>query len=278
MSLVARYALSRLSRLLFDAWLPACRSGLENISPRSECTEFRVLTRDIPGYLITPHTDTRWKGITVQLYLPKDDTNTDIGTIFHEKLPDGSMPKKAQMRFAPNSGYAFAVGDDTWHSADPVHNRVKTRDSNSADLFCRPGPAEEFCATVANGLAISFSTKFANGFSAQKILERWRLLRTGAMFASVCFLRVKRQGRIGLHHPRLPARTFGRHSSIDWYSQCHCMSPSPAATTHTKVRHSSPPRLALGRRWIRQKLRRPRELSGASSTSMLGRGNNTAGR
>ncbi len=26
-----------------------------------------ILTRDIPGYLITPHTDTRWKGITVQL-------------------------------------------------------------------------------------------------------------------------------------------------------------------------------------------------------------------
>jgi hypothetical protein len=88
-----------------------------------------ILTRDIPGYRITPHTDTRWKGITVQLYLPKDDANTDIGTIFHEKMADGSMPKKAQMRFAPNSGYAFAVGDDTWHSADPVHDRVKTRDS-----------------------------------------------------------------------------------------------------------------------------------------------------
>ena len=57
-----------------------------------------ILTRDIPGYLIPPHTDTHWKGITVQLYLPKDDANTDIGTIFHEKLHDGSMPKKAQMR------------------------------------------------------------------------------------------------------------------------------------------------------------------------------------
>ena len=45
-----------------------------------------VLTRDIPGYLITPHTDTRWKGITVQLYLPRDDSTTHIGTIFHEKL------------------------------------------------------------------------------------------------------------------------------------------------------------------------------------------------
>lgn len=88
-----------------------------------------ILTRDIPGYLITPHTDTHWKGITVQLYLPADDANTDIGTVFHDALPDGSKPRHCQMRFAPNTGYAFAVGADTWHSADPVHNRVKTRDS-----------------------------------------------------------------------------------------------------------------------------------------------------
>ncbi len=98
-----------------------------------------ILTRDIPGYLITPHTDTKWKGITVQLYLPRDDANTDIGTIFHEVLPDGSKPKAAQMRFAPNSGYAFAVGDDTWHSADPVHDRVKTRDSILLTYFVDHG-------------------------------------------------------------------------------------------------------------------------------------------
>ena len=103
-----------------------------------------ILTRDIPGYLITPHTDTRWKGITVQLYLPKDDANTDIGTIFHEKLPDGSLPKKAQMRFAPNSGYAFAVGDDTWHSADAVHTRVKSRDSILLTYFVDQGLLRNF--------------------------------------------------------------------------------------------------------------------------------------
>jgi hypothetical protein len=98
-----------------------------------------ILTRDIPGYLITPHTDTHWKGITVQLYLPKDDANTDIGTIFHDVKPDGSKPKATQMRFAPNTGYAFAVGDDTWHSADPVHNRVKTRDSILLTYFVDAG-------------------------------------------------------------------------------------------------------------------------------------------
>jgi hypothetical protein len=99
-----------------------------------------VLTRDIPGYLITPHTDTRWKGITVQLYLPRDASTTHIGTIFHEKLADGSLPKRTQMKFAPNTGYAFAVGTDTWHSADAVGSEVKTRDSILLTYFVDAGP------------------------------------------------------------------------------------------------------------------------------------------
>jgi hypothetical protein len=98
-----------------------------------------VLTRDIPGYLITPHTDTRWKGITVQLYLPSDRSNVNIGTIFHEKLADGSLKKTKQMEFAPNTGYAFAVGTDTWHSADRVGSRVKTRDSILLTYFVDAG-------------------------------------------------------------------------------------------------------------------------------------------
>jgi hypothetical protein len=98
-----------------------------------------VLTRDIPGYRITPHTDTHWKGITVQLYLPPDASATHIGTIFHDVLADGSMPKAAQMKFAPNSGYAFAVGDNTWHSADPVGGEVKTRDSILLTYFVDAG-------------------------------------------------------------------------------------------------------------------------------------------
>jgi hypothetical protein len=98
-----------------------------------------ILTRDIPGYLITPHTDTRWKGITVQLYLPRDRSTAHIGTIFHEKLADGSLPKRKQMSFVPNSGYAFAVGSDTWHSADPVGPEVRTRDSILLTYFVDAG-------------------------------------------------------------------------------------------------------------------------------------------
>src|ERR1041384_4589737 len=33
-----------------------------------------ILTRDIPGYRIFKHTDSLWKGITVQFYLPADNS------------------------------------------------------------------------------------------------------------------------------------------------------------------------------------------------------------
>jgi hypothetical protein len=98
-----------------------------------------ILTRDIPGYRIHPHPDTHWKGITVQLYLPRDNSATHIGTIFHERRPDGSMPKHTQMTFAPNTGYAFAVAEDTWHSADTVGPEVTTRDSILLTYFVDAG-------------------------------------------------------------------------------------------------------------------------------------------
>jgi hypothetical protein len=98
-----------------------------------------ILTRDIPGYRVFKHTDSLWKGITCQLYLPADDSNKNIGTIFHERLPDGRKPRRTQMPFAPNSGYAFAVAADTWHSADPVGPEVKTRDSILLTYFVDRG-------------------------------------------------------------------------------------------------------------------------------------------
>ena len=98
-----------------------------------------ILTRDTPGYRISPHTDTVWKGITVQFYLPPDNSTTHIGTVFHERGPDGTLTQKARMQFAPNTGYAFAVGTDTWHSVDLVGPEVITRDSILLTYFVDAG-------------------------------------------------------------------------------------------------------------------------------------------
>jgi hypothetical protein len=100
-----------------------------------------ILTRDVAGYYITAHSDTLWKGITVQFYLPADNSTPHIGTIFHEMLPNASKPKRAQMLFSPNTGYAFAVGDNTWHSVGLVGPEVKTRDSILLTYFVDAGPS-----------------------------------------------------------------------------------------------------------------------------------------
>ena len=126
-----------------DAFVRRLAPGLERRFGKDHASvgmyPIPVLTRDIPGYRITPHTDTRWKGITVQLYLPRDRSATHIGTVFHDRLPDGSMPEACRMTFAPNSGYAFAVGDNTWHSVDAVAADIESRDSILLTYFVDAG-------------------------------------------------------------------------------------------------------------------------------------------
>ena len=98
-----------------------------------------VLTRDVAGYHIPPHTDTHWKAITILIYLPRDDTLSHIGTVVHARAADGSLVRAGRNRFAPNCGFAFAVGDDTWHSVDPVGPEVTTRDLIILQYFVDSG-------------------------------------------------------------------------------------------------------------------------------------------
>jgi hypothetical protein len=88
-----------------------------------------ILTRDVPGYRIGIHPDTHWKGMTIQLYLPRDRSSEHVGTIFHKRTGENTYEKALQMSFSPNTGYAFAVGEHTYHSVDTVGPEVRTRDS-----------------------------------------------------------------------------------------------------------------------------------------------------
>jgi hypothetical protein len=88
-----------------------------------------ILTRDVPGYRIGVHPDTRSKAMTIQLYLPADRSIEHVGTVFHRRTGHKVYERSSQMPFAPNTGYAFAVGDDTYHSVDTVGPEVDTRDS-----------------------------------------------------------------------------------------------------------------------------------------------------
>ncbi len=88
-----------------------------------------ILTRDVAGYQIGVHPDTHWKGMTVQLYLPRDRSVEHVGTVFHRRTGEKSFERVSQMSFSPNTGYAFVVDQDTYHSVDTVGPEVRTRDS-----------------------------------------------------------------------------------------------------------------------------------------------------
>jgi hypothetical protein len=94
-----------------------------------------TLVRDIPGYKVKIHTDTHWKAITIQIYLPPDNSISEVGTIFHARNPDQTFERITQMPFVPNSGYAFAVAKNTYHSVDEVGPDVRQRDSIMLTYF-----------------------------------------------------------------------------------------------------------------------------------------------
>jgi hypothetical protein len=101
-----------------------------------------ILTRDVAGYRIGIHPDTRRKGMTIQLYLPRDRAIEHVGTVFHRRTGPKQYDRALQMPFAPNVGYAFAVGDDTYHSVDTVGPEVRTRDSILLTYFVDDTPVQ----------------------------------------------------------------------------------------------------------------------------------------
>lgn len=95
------------------------------------------LMRDTRDYRLSPHTDAASKILTLQVYLPKDDTTKDLGTSFYKLDPTPGLARKftevKRMPFLPNSAYAFAIkrdGDDaSWHGREKLANADVQRDT-----------------------------------------------------------------------------------------------------------------------------------------------------
>lgn len=80
-----------------------------------------ILLRDQPGYRIGLHSDVATKAITVQFYLPRDESQRHLGTLFHKSDSGPDAEEVTRMPFLPASGYAFPVASTkSWHSARTV--------------------------------------------------------------------------------------------------------------------------------------------------------------
>src|SRR5438552_8083141 len=130
--------LARLPAAQRQVWLPIARALCSNELQDAFKRKFRaaleerfkkpvekigmypvpILLRDQPGYKISIHSDVATKAITVQYYLPVDESQRHVGTIFHEGDKGAAAKNTVQMPFLPASGYAFPVSlTKSWHRA-----------------------------------------------------------------------------------------------------------------------------------------------------------------
>jgi len=107
-----------------------------------------ALVKDLGGYEIAPHKDTRSKIVTMQFYLPPDRSKVDLGTaVYRVRLfqlrnlisPRNRFEKVKQFSFQPNSGYAFAVGGKSWHGRETVPMASGERNSLMLIYYAEPG-------------------------------------------------------------------------------------------------------------------------------------------
>ena len=114
-----------------------------------------VLYTDLNGYAIKPHSDTRRKVLTMQIYLPSDESQRELGTAIYKVSPMGvfawksyGLAKERTMPFLPNSGYAFVVIHPaysllraSWHGREAISVPVeKPRLSILNTYYREPAP------------------------------------------------------------------------------------------------------------------------------------------
>jgi hypothetical protein len=99
-----------------------------------------MLLRDRAGYRIGIHGDSVRKAITVQLYLPRDDSQAHLGTILHEGRDGEAARRTKRLGFRPASGYAFpVVYHESWHSVAPTTEADGERNSLMLTYYVQDG-------------------------------------------------------------------------------------------------------------------------------------------
>jgi hypothetical protein len=99
----------------------------EQAVPDIECGHEIMLIRDTEDYVIKPHPDGLNKLVTLQFYLPPDETQLELGTSLfrrHRGVLGSKFEEVKRFPFRPNSAYAFPVSDSparkSWHGREQL--------------------------------------------------------------------------------------------------------------------------------------------------------------
>jgi hypothetical protein len=100
---------------------------------RRPLVPFATLCRDTKGHFIDVHPDWDRKIITVQFYLPRDESLRDTGTDIY----DESKRWVRRLEFLPNTAYCFARSETSYHGLREIKNDI-VRDSLMLTYYGEP--------------------------------------------------------------------------------------------------------------------------------------------
>ncbi len=152
------------------------RKFADTLSARFGCpaTEVRMypyimLMRDLAGYRISVHTDSRSKVISTQFYLPSDDERAYLGTGFFKRDEAGNDTLVKTIPFVRNSGYAFPVADNSWHGVARLAEYESPRNSLMLIYYVTPHLAKRM------GLALKDSGQAIRARSLAIARRIWQI-------------------------------------------------------------------------------------------------------
>lgn len=121
----------RFAGLALRKFQPLIQQRFKN-APAPNFYDEALLVEDITKYALGPHTDSPKKVITMLFYLPKDHSQSHLGTsIYLPKDPTFKCPggphhkfdnflRVQTMPFLPNSLFVFFKTDNSFHGVEPV--------------------------------------------------------------------------------------------------------------------------------------------------------------
>jgi hypothetical protein len=138
----------RFKTLMLGLFAPAINERFKN-TPGVEFYDEALLVEDITKYALGPHSDSPRKVVTLLFYLPKDTSQSHLGTSIY--LPNDprfvceggphygfdKFTRLTTMPFTPNTLFAFVKSNKSFHGVEPVLDPDTKRWLLLYDIYAR---------------------------------------------------------------------------------------------------------------------------------------------
>ncbi len=133
-AMVELFTAPAIARAICAKYAPTMRDRFGDTMPELVCVP--IMYRDFVGYRIGIHPDAATKVATMQFYLPEDESQAHLGTVFHRRKGE-QFERIGAHPFLPNSAHSFVRTEESWHSVDELGPQEKRRNTIALTFYIK---------------------------------------------------------------------------------------------------------------------------------------------